>query len=66
MEHMADVPTLLGESRSLCTDHHCPNCGLPDHVTAERVLVGNVSVTHCHCRMCEHSWHPQVDPEPII
>ena len=66
MERMADVSTLPGESRSLCTDHHCPNCGVPDHVTTERVFVGTLSLTLCHCRMCGHSWHPHVDTDPII
>jgi transcription elongation factor Elf1 len=65
MDRMADAPTLLDESRSLCTDHQCPNCGLVNHVTAERVLVGDISVTLCHCRMCEHSWHPGIESEPV-
>jgi uncharacterized Zn finger protein len=64
MDHRPDVPTLLDESRSLCTDHLCPNCGITDHVTAERVLIGAVSVTLCHCRMCGHSWHASIDAEP--
>ena len=34
-----------------------------DHVTAECVLIGEVRVTVCHCRVCGHSWHPQIDSE---
>jgi len=63
---MSEIETLLRESKSRCTAHLCPNCGLPDHVTAERVLVGDLSLTLCHCRMCGHSWHPQIEAEPII
>ena len=65
MNEMADTDTLLSESKSLCTDHVCPNCGLSDHVTAERVLIGNVALTVCHCRLCGHSWHPEVDANPL-
>jgi putative peptidoglycan lipid II flippase len=31
------------------------------HVTAERVLIGEVTMTVCHCRKCGHSWDPQID-----
>jgi len=62
---MADTDTLLSESKSLCSDYVCPNCGLPDHVTAERVLIGNVTLTRCHCRLCGHSWHPRLDADPV-
>jgi DNA-directed RNA polymerase subunit M/transcription elongation factor TFIIS len=47
--------------KSACSDHECPNCGVRDHVTAERVLTGDVTMTVCHCRKCGHSWHPQID-----
>jgi hypothetical protein len=36
-----------------------------DHVTAECVLIGEVRLTVCHCRVCGHSWHPQVESEAI-
>ena len=62
---MSDTHTLLGESKSLCSDYVCPNCRVPEHVTAERVLIGNVTLTVCHCRACGHSWHPHIDPETI-
>jgi hypothetical protein len=62
---MTNADTLLRESKSLCTDHDCPNCGIHDHVTAERVLIGEVSLTVCHCRMCGHSWHPQIDSDAV-
>jgi transcription elongation factor Elf1 len=59
-----DAQPLLSESRSLCTDYQCPNCGAPDHVTAERVLIGHETLTLCHCRICGHSWHPQIEADP--
>ena len=62
---MSHRSTLLRESNSLCTDHDCPNCGVREHVTAERVLIGEVTLTVCHCRMCGHSWHPQIEPDVI-
>ena len=65
MREMSETRTLLGESKSLRTDLECPQCGLPDHVTAERVLIGHMTLTLCHCRFCGHSWHPQVDADPI-
>jgi hypothetical protein len=65
MSEMAERQTLLGESKTLCSDHQCPQCGFPDHVTAERVLAGEATLTVCHCRLCGHSWHPQIESEPI-
>ena len=65
MNEMADTHTLLGQSNALCTDHECPRCGLREHVTAERVLFGDATLTVCHCRVCGHSWHPRVDADPI-
>jgi transcription elongation factor Elf1 len=62
---MSDADTLLRKSKSLCTDHDCPNCGTRDHVTAERVLIGEVTTTVCHCRTCGHSWNPQIKPDVI-
>ena len=58
---MSDADTLLTRSKLLCTDHDCPKCGVREHVTAERVLIGEVTTTVCHCRVCGHSWHPQVE-----
>jgi phage FluMu protein Com len=40
-------------------DHRCPRCGAINHVTIERVVVRNTTLTRCHCRVCEFSWHPQ-------
>ena len=60
---MSNADTLLGKSKALCMDHDCPNCGTRDHVTAERVLIAELAVTVCHCRVCGHSWNPQVDSE---
>jgi transcription elongation factor Elf1 len=57
--------TLLRKSKSLCTDHDCPECGTRDHVTAECVLIGDLTITVCHCRVCGHSWHPQVEADPV-
>jgi len=62
---MSNFGTLLDESKSLCRDHDCPSCGEPDHVTAERVLIGNETLTLCHCRLCGHSWHPRIEPSPL-
>lgn len=62
---MPDTHSLLTEAKSHCTDHHCPKCGLPDHVTAELVLVGDAAVTVCHCRVCGHSWHPHVVSDSV-
>jgi transcription elongation factor Elf1 len=62
---MSEIETLLRESKSLCTAHQCPNCGLADHVTVERVVSGDVALTLCHCRICGHSWHPQIEPDPV-
>ena len=62
---MAETNTLLGESKSLCKDHQCPQCGAPEHVTSERVLIGDATLTVCHCRLCGHSWHAQVDADPV-
>jgi transcription elongation factor Elf1 len=59
---MRDVDTLLRKSKALCTDHDCPNCGLREVVTAECVLIGEVTMTVCHCRACGHSWHPEIEP----
>jgi transcription elongation factor Elf1 len=56
---------LADEAKSLCTAHQCPLCGTHEQVTAERVIVGTVSVTQCHCRACGHSWHPQIDGEVL-
>jgi len=62
---MSDADTLLRRSNALCSDHDCPKCGVGDHVTAEHVLIGEMSLTVCHCRMCGHSWHPRIEPEVI-
>jgi transcription elongation factor Elf1 len=62
---MANFHTLLDESKSLCQDHDCPRCGQSDHVTAERVLIGNATLTLCHCRLCGHSWHPHVEADSV-
>ena len=62
---MSDVETLLRKSKSLCQDHDCPECGTSDHVTAEVRLIGNITMTVCHCRVCGHSWHPHVEAEPL-
>lgn len=53
--HMSD---LLSDS-TLCVDHECPECGAREHVTVERVVIGESVVTRCHCRVCGHSWHPE-------
>ena len=60
---MSDPNTLLRQSKSLCTDHDCPKCGMRHHVTAECVLIGEMTLTVCHCRVCGHSWHPQIESE---
>ena len=65
MNEMADTETLLSESNSLCSDSACPNCGTPDSVTAELVLIGTAAVTLCHCRLCSHSWHPRLETNPV-
>ena len=52
---MSNAETLLRKSKSLCKDHDCPQCGTRDHVTAECVLVGQLTVFVCHCRVCGHS-----------
>jgi len=62
---MSHRDTLLRKSKALCADHDCPNCGIPDHITAERVLIGDLTLTVCHCRACGHSWHPEVDTDVI-
>lgn len=62
---MTNAETLLRKSKSLCKDHDCPQCGTRDHVTAECVLVGHLTVFVCHCRVCGHSWHPQVVADPL-
>jgi hypothetical protein len=53
----------LEQERSHCVAHHCPACGIAEHVTAERIIEGTRSVTRCHCRACGHSWHAQEDTE---
>jgi transcription elongation factor Elf1 len=50
------------KTRSVCTSHHCPSCGVDEHVTVERVVEGAVTITRCHCRACGHSWHPVPGP----
>ena len=35
------------------------------HVTTERVLTGELSMTLCHCRSCGHSWNPHIEPEVV-
>ena len=44
-----------------CAAHQCPSCGVVEHVTTERVIVGPTAVILCHCRACGHSWHPQTE-----
>jgi uncharacterized Zn finger protein len=46
------------KTRSTCTSHHCPSCGVDEHVTVERVIEGAAVITRCHCRACGHSWLP--------
>ena len=58
---LIDVTDLLSDS-TICLDHECPNCGVREHVTVERVVVGAHVVTHCHCRACGYSWHPEESP----
>ena len=65
MNEMAESETLLSESNSLCSDYACPNCGAPDSMTAELVLIGNEAVTLCHCRLCGHSWHPRLETHSV-
>jgi Zn ribbon nucleic-acid-binding protein len=60
---MRQTGTLSVDSKSLCTSQKCPNCGALDRVTAERVFVGEQSVTRCHCRTCGHSWMPAATAE---
>jgi transcription elongation factor Elf1 len=60
---MPDAYPRLSDSASLCTAHECPNCGVAEHVTVERVVVATTVVTLCHCRTCGHSWHPQIESE---
>jgi len=62
---MTDAETLLRKSKSLCKDHDCPECGTRDHVTSEVLLIGNVTMTVCHCRVCGHSWHPHIEVDPL-
>jgi transcription elongation factor Elf1 len=62
---MSEIETLLSDAKPLCTDHQCPQCGRLDHVTVERVVVGNATLTLCHCRLCGHSWHPRLEPDPV-
>lgn len=55
------APDLLSEhAKTLCVDHQCPSCGAIDRVTVERVVINGTAITHCHCRTCGHSWHPNV------
>ena len=59
---MAPVELLSQDkTRSACTSHDCPSCGVDEHVTVERVIEGDVVITRCHCRACGHSWHPDGD-----
>ena len=58
---MPEFQPLADETKSMCVAHHCPQCGTPEHVTAERVIIGDLTVTQCHCRACGHSWHPVID-----
>jgi phage FluMu protein Com len=54
-----DTDVLSAHAKTLCVDHRCPRCGGINHVTIERVVVRNTTLTRCHCRVCEFSWHPQ-------
>jgi transcription elongation factor Elf1 len=62
---MPAFQSLDRESKSLCAAHVCPRCGTRDQVTAERVIEGTTSITRCHCRACDYSWHPQVEDEVL-
>jgi DNA-directed RNA polymerase subunit M/transcription elongation factor TFIIS len=60
---MVSVELLSNDkTKSICTSHHCPECGVEAHVTVERVLEGEHVRTRCHCRACGHSWDPQDHP----
>jgi len=54
----ASMSELLSKS-TVCVDHVCPACGAREHVTVERIVVGERVMTWCHCRVCGHSWHPE-------
>ena len=52
-----DVERLtLSQAKATCTSHQCPSCGKHEYVNVERVIVGGMSLTRCHCRTCDHSW----------
>jgi DNA-directed RNA polymerase subunit M/transcription elongation factor TFIIS len=52
----------LSAAQSTCVDHRCPECGTREHVTAERVIQGELVLTRCLCRACGHTWHLEVQP----
>jgi hypothetical protein len=49
--------TLLSETKSACLSNYCPRCGKHEYVNSEQIIIGAVTVTNCHCRACDYSWH---------
>jgi hypothetical protein len=57
MQNEVRDTTLLSQAKSACLSNYCPRCGKHEFVNSEQIIIGAVTVTNCHCRACDYSWH---------